>query len=123
MKSNESPAHSAAEATSGPGDESAPRWVGLNLPPIVEQHGARLRESPVVFQPSPRQSGASQIIVITVLVVVVVGPLATVAYFLTTGPGRTGDQGIAAPQPTSTPHDLPAPPAVLPAPVDTAMHS
>jgi hypothetical protein len=56
-----------------------------------------------------------------VLAVVVLGLVgATVAYFLTAGPGRTGSDQIPAAAPTAAPRELRDPPAPLPAPVDTA---
>jgi len=101
-------------------DSSAPPWADSD-PPLAEQQRAWLRQGPEVFQSSAMRSRSKQIIGIAVLAVVVLGLVgATVGYFLTTGPGRTGNPQLAAPQPTAAPRDLPSPPAPLPPPVDTA---
>lgn len=66
------------------------------------------------------QGRSTQIIGLTVVAVVVLGLIAaTVAYFLTSGPGRAESEQSAAPQPVAAPRDLPSPPAPQPAPVDT----
>jgi hypothetical protein len=102
-------------------DCSAPPWADSELPPIADQQDTWLRQGPEVFQTPGMQFRSKQIIGITVLAVVVLGLVgATVAYFLTSGPGRTGTEQIAAAQPTAAARDLPAPPPPLPAPVDTA---
>ena len=66
-----------------------------------------------------KRSPSPQLIGIVVLAIVMLGLVgAAVAYFLTSGsPDQTGG---AAFQPTKAARDLPAPPAALPAPVDTA---
>ncbi|PZS37199.1 MAG: hypothetical protein DLM62_20585 [Pseudonocardiales bacterium] len=103
-------------------DSSAPPWADSDLPPIADQQSAWLRQGPEVFQTPAMRSRSQLIIGIAVLVVVVLGLVgATVAYFLTTGPGgRTGNPQLAAPQATAAPRDLPSPPTPLPPPVDTA---
>lgn len=102
-------------------ESPAPPWADSDLSPIAEQQSAWLRQGPEVFQTPATGSRSKQIIGIAVLAVVVLGLVgATVAYFLTTGPGRTGNPQLAAPQPTAAPRDLPSPPAPLPPPVDTA---
>lgn len=102
-------------------DGSAPPWADSDLPPIADQQSAWLRQGPEVFQTPATQPRSKQIIGITVLAVVVLGLMgATVAYFLTSGPGRTGSEQIPAAQPIAPARVLPAPPSPLPAPVDTA---
>jgi len=109
------------EPTSRPRDASAPPWAEEDLPPIAEQQSAWLRKGPEMFTTPAMQSRSMQIIGVMVLAVVVMGLVgAAVAYFLTAGPGRVSSDQIAAPQQTMAPHDLPAPPAPLPPPVDTA---
>jgi hypothetical protein len=109
-----------------PSDRSAPPWAETGLPPIAErpiadQQNEWLRHRSGGFTASAMQFRSKQIIGITVLAVVLLGLVgATVAYFLTTGPDRSGNDQIAAPQPTAAPRDLPAPPALRPEPVDTA---
>jgi hypothetical protein len=109
-----------------PSDRSAPPWAETGLPPIAErpiaeQQNEWLRQRPQGFTAPAMRSRSKQIIGITVLAVVLLGLMgATVAYFLTAGPGRTGNDQIAAPQPTAAPRNLPAPPALRPEPVDTA---
>lgn len=78
-----------------------------------------MRQGPEVFETPTRQSWPKQIIGIAVLAIIVLGLVgATVAYFLTAGsPDRPTS---AASQPTEAARDLPAPPAALPAPADTA---
>jgi hypothetical protein len=147
VKPSESPAHGAPEAASPSyqqrpddahdlfqpvnppagmhpneaNDSSTPPWADSDLPPIAEQQSAWLRQDPEVLRTPARQSRSMQIIGIAVLAVVVLGLAgATVAYFLTLGPGRTGNPQLAAPQPTAAPRDLPSPPPPLPAPVDSA---
>ena len=89
-------------------ESPAPPWADSDLSPIAEQQSAWLRQGPEVFQTPATGSRSKQIIGIAVLAVVVLGLVgATVAYFLTTGPGRTGNPQLAAPAP-------------LPPPVDTA---
>ncbi len=106
------------EPISKPTGDSAPPWADSEPPPIAEQQSAWLRRGPDVFATPAMRSGSKQIIGIAVLSVVVLGlVIATVVYFLTTGPGRTGSEQLAAPQPTAAPRDLPAP---RPAPVDTS---
>ncbi|MGB8994947.1 MAG: hypothetical protein WCC65_06535 [Pseudonocardiaceae bacterium] len=101
-------------------DGSAPPWASSE-PPIADQQSAWLRQGPEAFQTPAMQARSKQIIGIAVLAFVVLALVgATVAYFVTTGPGRTGDPPLAAPQPTAAPHELPAPPPPLPPPVDTA---
>jgi len=109
-----------------PSDRSAPPWAETGLPPIAErpiadQQNEWLRQRSGGFTASAMQSRSKQIIGITVLAVVLLGLVgATVAYFLTTGPDRAGNDQIAAPQPGTAPRALPAPPALRPEPVDTA---
>ncbi|MGB6228117.1 MAG: hypothetical protein WBF76_22780 [Pseudonocardiaceae bacterium] len=98
----------------------------MHLPPIAEQPIAEqqstwLRQGPEGLQTPAMQPRSKQIIGIAVLAIIVLGLLgATVAYFLTTGPARTGDPQLSAPPPIGVPRDLPSPPAPLPPPVDTA---
>lgn len=100
---------------------STPSWAAPDLPPIAGQQCGSLHRGPEVFQTPARQSRFKQFMGIAVLAVVVLGLAgATVAYFLTSGPGRTGNPQLAAPQPTAAPRDLPSPPPPLPAPVDSA---
>lgn len=92
-------------------------------PPLAEQQDAWLRRgSPGFSTPfaTPKERLLpQQIMGITVLAVVVLGLVGSaVAYFLASGPGRINVDQIAAP--TLAPHDLPAPPAPLAPPVDTA---
>jgi hypothetical protein len=109
-----------------PSDRSAPPWAETGLPPsaerpIADQQNEWLRRHSGGFTASAMQSRSKQIIGITVLAVVLLGLVgATVAYFLTTGPDRSGNDQIAAPQPGTAPRALPAPPALRPEPVDTA---
>jgi hypothetical protein len=114
------PGKTTGEPVNNPSGSSAPPWVDSDLPTIAEQQRAWLRQRPGVVEASAMPPRSKQIIGIAVLAVVVLGLIgATVAYFLTTGPDRTDSEQIAAPQPTAVPRDLPAPPAPLPAPVDT----
>jgi hypothetical protein len=102
------------------GDGPAPPRVHSE-PPIADQQSAWLRQGPEVFQTPAMRSRSKQIIGIAVLAFVVLGLVgATVAYFVTSGPGRAGDPQLAAPQPTVASGDLPVPPPPLPAPVDSA---
>jgi hypothetical protein len=107
------------EPVNKPGGSSVPPWA--DPPPLAEQQSAWLRQATKGFETSAAQSPSKQIIGITVLAVVVLGLVgATVAYFLTAGPGRTGSDQIPAAAPTAAPRELRDPPAPLPAPVDTA---
>lgn len=87
---------------------AAPPWADSDLSPIAEQQSAWLRQGPEVFQTPATGSRSKQIIGIAVLAVVVLGLVgATVAYFLTTGPGRTGNRNSprhSRPQPPVTCH-------------------
>ncbi|MGH3694696.1 MAG: hypothetical protein ACRDRX_12055 [Pseudonocardiaceae bacterium] len=88
--------------------------------PISEQQSAWLRQGPEVFPVSATQPRSKQLIGIVVLAFVVLGLVgAMVAYLLTAGPGRSGEEQIAAAQPTEPGRELPLPPAPLPPPVDT----
>ncbi|MDQ4105445.1 MAG: hypothetical protein M3186_17670 [Actinomycetota bacterium] len=103
-----------------PTDSSAPPWAESDLPPIAEQQDAWMRRNPEAFKPAAAASRSKQIIGIAVLAIVVLGLVgATVAYFLTGSPDRTGRGQSAAPL-IAPARDLPAPPAPLPAPADTA---
>ncbi|MDQ2788471.1 MAG: hypothetical protein DLM60_07220 [Pseudonocardiales bacterium] len=89
--------------------------------PIAQRQSAWLRPGTEVFQTPATQFRSQRMIGIAVLVVVMLGLVgATVAYFLTTGPGRTGNPQLTVPQPAAVPRDLPSPPAPRPPPVDTA---
>ncbi|MGH3549419.1 MAG: hypothetical protein ACRDQU_15200 [Pseudonocardiaceae bacterium] len=89
--------------------------------PIAQRQSAWRRPGTEVFQVPATQFRSQRMIGIAVLVVVVLGLVAaTVAYFLTTGPGRTGNSQLTVPQPAAVPRDLPSPPAPRPPPVDTA---
>jgi hypothetical protein len=102
-------------------DSSAPPWADTTAPPLAEQQSEWLRQGSAGFTTPARQSRSTQVIGITVLSVVVLGLVgATVAYSLTSGPGRADSDQIAASQPSTAPRDLPAPPAQLPEPGDTA---
>ncbi|MGH3869310.1 MAG: hypothetical protein ACRDQ4_25030 [Pseudonocardiaceae bacterium] len=100
---------------------SAPPWTDTETPPLAEQQSEWLRQGSGMFPTPAGQSRSKQIIGLTVLAVVVLGLVgATVAYSLTSGPGRADSDQIAPPLPNTAPRDLPAPPAQLPPPVDTA---
>lgn len=110
-------------APEGARDGSAPPWADSDLPPIAEQQDAWMRQGSEAFHaPAANPPRSKQILGIAVLAIVVLGLVgATVAYFLTaSSPDQTGDAQIAASQPAAPARDLPAPPAPLPAPVDTA---
>ncbi|MGH3786702.1 MAG: hypothetical protein ACRDRG_09170 [Pseudonocardiaceae bacterium] len=104
-----------------PRDGSVPPWAEPDPPPIAEQQDAWMRRNPEVFKAPAASSRSKQIIGIAVLAIVVLGLVgATVVYLLTPGtPDRTGSGEIGAPL-IAPARDLPAPPAPLPAPVDTA---
>jgi hypothetical protein len=101
---------------------SAPPWADSDLPPIAEQQDAWMRQGPKAFQTAVTPLRSKQVIGVAVIAIVMLGLVgATVAYFLTAGsPDQTGDGQIAASQPAAPARELPAPPAPLPAPVDTA---
>jgi hypothetical protein len=110
-----------------PLDSSAPPWSDTTAPPLAEQlplaeqQSEWLRQGSGMFPTPARQSRSKQVIGITVLSVVVLGLVgATVAYSLTSGPGRADNDQVAASQPSMAPRDLPAPPAQLPEPGNTA---
>ncbi|MGH3855732.1 MAG: hypothetical protein ACRDR6_20040 [Pseudonocardiaceae bacterium] len=109
-----------AAPISGPSDASKPPWGEDDPLPLAEQQSAWLRRgSSEAFATPAAESRSKQILGITVLAVVVLGLVgAAVAYFLAAGPSRISSDQIAAPVPA--PRDLPAPPAPLAPPVDTA---
>ncbi len=81
-------------------DRSRSPWAARTWRPIAEQQSAWLHQGTAVGQTPARQPRSKQIIGIAVLAVVVLGLAgATVACFLTSGPGRTGNPQLAALQP------------------------
>lgn len=97
---------------------SAPPWAHTQPPPLAEHQSAWWHQGSEGFGTPARQSRPKQVLGITVLAVVVLGLVgASVAYSLTSGPGRTGSDEIDASPPSVA---APAPPAPLPEPVDTA---